>query len=93
MYVIVMSEMFSKYIYIIIFSLTTKIRNKKNWPLEQKYVLKDLHRKQVHVSSVPRHCVPSEISTTMRDRTETRSIWNHVVLLNLLYATVFIGVQ
>ena len=74
MYVIVMSEMFSKYIYIIIFSPTTKIRNKKNWPLEQKYVLQDLHRKQVHVSSVPRHCVPSEISTTMRDRTETRSI-------------------
>ena len=38
-----------------------------------KYAVQDLHRKQVHVSSVPRHCVPSEISTAMRDGTETRS--------------------
>ena len=30
-------------------------------------------KKQVHVSSVPRHCVLSEISTAMRDGTETRS--------------------
>ena len=29
--------------------------------------------KQVHVSSVPRHCVPSEISTAIGDGTETRS--------------------
>ena len=30
-------------------------------------------KKQVHVISDPRHCVPSEISTAMRDGTETRS--------------------
>ena len=66
MYVRVMSEVFSKYIYIIIFSPTTKIRNKKNWPLEQKYVLQDLHRKQVHVSSVPRHCVHQYFNSNWR---------------------------
>ena len=32
-------------------------RNKKNLPGPPKYVLQDLHRKQVDVSSVPRHCV------------------------------------
>ena len=36
-----------------------------------KYAVQDLHRKHVHVSSVPRHCIPSEISTAMRDGTET----------------------
>ena len=38
-----------------------------------KYAVQNLHRKQVHVNSVPRHCVPSEISTAMRDGTENRS--------------------
>ena len=36
-----------------------------------KYAVQDLHRKQVHVSSVPRHCVPSEISRAIDDGTET----------------------
>ena len=40
-----------------------------------KYAIQDLHRKQVHVSSVPRHCVPSEISRAIGDGTETRSIF------------------
>ena len=39
-----------------------------------KYAVQDLHKKQVHVSSVPRHCIPSEISAAMRDGTETRSM-------------------
>ena len=38
-----------------------------------KYAIQDLHRKQVHVSSVPRHCVPSEVSTAIGDGTETQS--------------------
>ena len=38
-----------------------------------KYAIQDLHRKQVHVSSVPRHCIPSEISRAIGDGTETRS--------------------
>ena len=41
-----------------------------------KYAIQDSHRKQVHVSSVPRHCVPSEISTAIGDRTETRSTFS-----------------
>ena len=38
-----------------------------------KYAVQDLHRKQVHLSSVPRHCVPSEISRAIGHGTETRS--------------------
>ena len=33
----------------------------------------DIGKHFVHVSSVPRHCVSSEISTAIGDRTETRS--------------------
>ena len=50
-------------------------------------MLQDLHRKQVHVSSVPRHCVPSEFQKYqqhMRDGTETRSRLD-VVTSALLY--------
>ena len=46
-----------------------------------KYAVQDLHRKQVHVSSVPRHCVPSEISRAIGDGTETRSINQHANML------------
>ena len=71
MYVIVMSETFAKYIYYNLFHIQLIQRNQKNWPGEQKYVLQALHRKQVHVSSVPCHCVPSEISTAIHSRTKT----------------------
>ena len=92
MYVIVMSEMFSKYVYIIIFFHLQLIqRNKNNWPPEQKYVLQDLHRKQVHVSSVPRHCVPPEISRAIGDGTETRPIGE--VMYVPIYVTVWINVE
>ena len=64
---IVMSEMFSKYIYILFFFHLQLIqRNKNNWPLEQKYVPQDLHRKQVHVSSVPCHCVHQYFNSNWR---------------------------
>ena len=38
-----------------------------------KYAVQNFLRKQVHVSSVHRHYVPSEISTAIRDGTETWS--------------------
>ena len=46
-----------------------------------KYAAQDLHRKQVHVNSVPRHCVPPEISTAMRDGTESRSMFRQLLTL------------
>ena len=38
-----------------------------------KYAVQNLHRKQVHVNSVPRHYKPSEILTAIGDGTEARS--------------------
>ena len=38
-----------------------------------KYAVQNLHRKQVHVNSVPRHYKPSEILTEIGDGTEARS--------------------
>ena len=35
--------------------------------------IQDLHKTRVHVSSVPRPCVPSEILTAMCNRTESWS--------------------
>ena len=35
-----------------------------------KYAVQNLHRKQVHVISVPRHYKPSEILTAIGDETE-----------------------
>ena len=38
-----------------------------------KYAVQILHRKQVHVNSVPRHYKPSEILTAIGDGTEAQS--------------------
>ena len=47
--------------------------------------VRDLHRKQVHVSSVPGHCVHQYIDSNWR-WTETRS---RVVVLQLSAVTMF----
>ena len=38
-----------------------------------KYAVQNLHRKQVHVNSVPRHYKPSEILTAIGEGAEARS--------------------
>ena len=58
--------MFSKYIYIIIFSPTTNSKEQEKLVTRTEYVLQDLHRKQVHGSSVPRHCVHQYINSNWR---------------------------
>ena len=55
-----------------------------------KYAVQNLHRKQVHVNSVPRHYKPSEILTAIGDgtvRLRATSIWDSFIMFLHFFPT------